>query len=543
VSGRAGSARAARGVLVAGLALAAACGTPGPRATRGTEPAAHPARARSGAGATARGEPVSTGAAPHARSPAPPAAASAGPPVPAYDPELGLLTVFVQPDAGPAARSFADDVLPGLRALGADLGVALHVADVARGAPAEVAITPLLVFTNHRGRSIYQGRSHDLERIRTFLRTARRVPQADVPLVRDDLVAHRDGRARITGALEVAPITGTPPEGFEAEAFAPRARAAMVAGLRRLRPAGPLALRRADRTFYLDVYPWRSPDGTLHVSAALFSPFHCKEPIWRTDPDAPFTGPDDELDALIGRAAAALEQALFERIARSRIGDAFEPVPASTPQLDWEALGLGLPAPPQKTGSAAPADVAIPATWTLASPGPHEAPALQFHFAPPLEAYAGEVTSLRGTLRLGEDGRLAAARGRVEADVASVTTGYADLDRTLAGPMMLDARAHPVATLEIDAVAAEAPGVPTFGRAVRADVDARFTLKGTTVPVAMVALVEPLLTVDGEVRLHVSGRFEIRIAEPFGLQGPDGPSPANDTVVLDVDALWEPAGT
>lgn len=47
--------------------------------------------------------------------------------------------------------------MPDLRKIAEDMGVGVHVADARKGAPMDVAITPLIVYQNHRGRSIYQG--------------------------------------------------------------------------------------------------------------------------------------------------------------------------------------------------------------------------------------------------------------------------------------------------------------------------------------------------------------------------------------------------
>ena len=57
------------------------------------------------------------------------------------------------------------------------LAIPLRVIDASRGAPAEVLITPLLVYQDHRGRSFFEGRYVNIEKVRLFVRTARHVPQ------------------------------------------------------------------------------------------------------------------------------------------------------------------------------------------------------------------------------------------------------------------------------------------------------------------------------------------------------------------------------
>ena len=102
----------------------------------------------------------------------------------AVDPRGGVVIVFVQPGASAVDRTFQRDRLPEIRAIAEELGAALRVVDARRGAPAEVSLTPLIVYQNHRGRSIYQGRYSTAPRIRNLIRTARVAPQSDTPLVR-----------------------------------------------------------------------------------------------------------------------------------------------------------------------------------------------------------------------------------------------------------------------------------------------------------------------------------------------------------------------
>ncbi|MEM9597803.1 MAG: hypothetical protein AAGD06_26285, partial [Acidobacteriota bacterium] len=48
-----------------------------------------------------------------------------------------------------------------------------------------------------------------------------------------------------------------------------------------------------------------------------------------------------------------------------------------------------------------------------------------------------------------------------------------------------------------------------------------------------------LVAEDGAPRLRVRASFRIRLEDPFGILGPDGPSPANDTLVFYLDFLME----
>ena len=108
--------------------------------------------------------------------------------------ETEQLIVFVQPDASEVEKAFRERRLPEIRKLAEAMGVSVHVVDARKGSPAEVGITPLIVYQNHRGRSIYQGRTNTPQRIRNFIRTSRFVPQEKEPNRREDIPILQEGR-------------------------------------------------------------------------------------------------------------------------------------------------------------------------------------------------------------------------------------------------------------------------------------------------------------------------------------------------------------
>ena len=53
---------------------------------------------------------------------------------------------------------------------------------------------------------------------------------------------------------------------------------------------------------------------------------------------------------------------------------------------------------------------------------------------------------------------------------------------------------------------------------------------GVSVPLSVNAQAEAGSDEDGTPRLDVRATFRLRIGAAFGLKGPDGPAPANDTL-------------
>lgn len=464
---------------------------------------------------------------------------AAGPPDPpaAPDPERGELVVFTLDDGGPVARAAADEVVPGFRALAEELGVAVRVLDASRGAPDEVALAPLFVYQNHRGRSIYQGRTTSPERFVNFLRTSRVAPQGDEPTVLEDAPVLRLGRVRIGAALKLTALSGDAPPGHDAGRFEAEARRGLAAGFERFAFEERVELGRSDRLFYLDLHPWRGADGELAVSIEAYSQFHCKEPVFSRLHE-PVTGTWVDRADVFAAAARALEEAVLAEIAEPDGGDGFVPVPDAVPVASWEALELSLPPAPER----AAADLGaadLPRAWRVAAPEPGDPPRVQFRFPAPLDWLRGEAGAVAGELVLAGPGRLHGASGHVEADAASVTLGEDELDQTVHGAGYLEVESHPTARFALEAFEAEAD--LAYGRLTQAVATGRFELRGRAVPLTVRVQLEPIVAADDRPRLVASGAFTLPLRDPWGLEGPGGPEPANSTLVFDVHLVLEPS--
>lgn len=446
--------------------------------------------------------------------------------------DRGELIVFVQPDASAVSRRFSAEYLPAIRKVAAEMEVPVRVVGVRRGAPADVTITPLIVYQNHRGRSVFQGRYVNVDRIRSFLRTARAVPQQAVRQTRRAIDVFRDGRALVGAPLKIAPVTGSQPKGYEHERFVAEARRAIEEGFTRLKRSESVSLGRGDRLFYMDCYPWRSEGGDLYVSVALYSQFHCKKPVFTRMKD-PIVGRWAERDRVFARAGAVLESALLAALADDGTGDGFDAVPSEVAEVTWESLGLGLPASPAKVRAAVAGRISGRA-WVVEA-RKDAIPQVEFRFPAPLDAYAGEALSVGGRIVLGEDLRLAGTRGSFEVQTDSVTMGGDDIDKAIHGAVFLDVARYPTSTFVIES-AQSGDGPVAFGRVVNGTLRGVFTMKGVGVPLTVRTSLEAVVDEKGRTRLLMDAGFEIPLS-PFGMEGPDGPRPEKETLVFDV-RLW-----
>jgi polyisoprenoid-binding protein YceI len=455
------------------------------------------------------------------------------------------LIVFVQPGVSEVSRHFDGEVQPGVEALAEEMGIAVQVFDVteAGGAPRPVGITPLLVYQNHRGRSIYQGRYTTLDRVRNFLRTARHVHQGSAALELDLLPVWDQGRASVATPLKITDLEGEVPAGFDAERFRQDAAAAILEADPRFRPdaemrlARKVRLGRSDRLFYSDFYPYLGKDGRLYLNLALFSQFHCHEPVFVSE--QPIAGPWEKRNELFAEGFRVLADEVARQVRSTQYGDGFDPVPGPLPSgVTWADFGLPLPPAPAGATAEMPDDLELVQSWVMDEDVQASRPAVQFTFPAPLDMYTGEAQSVSGDLTLGDGLSLGAMRGRFVADPASVTMGESDLDAAIHGTMLL-VEEYPTSDFVIERVETDFDR-PEFGQVAAAVLHGRFTMKGQSIPLTVPVSVEAFLGHDGRPRVSIDGTWRLRLLEPFGIEGAPGDPPTNDTLIFQCHLVFKP---
>ena len=444
------------------------------------------------------------------------------------------LIVFTQPGNSAVDDMFQERYLPEIVDLAESMGVGVQVVEAGKVAPAEVTITPLIVYQNYRGRSIYQGRTTTPERIRNFIRTSRYVPQGKDPNPRKNIPIWQSGRARAWAPLKVAAVTGSRPAGYDHDAFVADALDHVVKGFSKFKVNRDADLGRADRGFYMDFNPWLSEDGTLFLSIVLFSQFDCKAPIFFKK----ITGPWKKYGNLFQQAGAILEDAAVRTMQDPTSGDSFDPVPSNVAKLDWHKIGLPLPPAPKAKTADADLSAKIPQNWFLAESGPDDPPMILFRFPSPLDNYAGEVKSGKGELTLAENLKVTGARGWIEIDTRkAITMGDPRLDEAIQGSLLLYTKKFPAAKFLVESVAGDDRPL-AYSRLSPAAVSGTFTLKGKNVPLTTVTELEPIVGADGKPRLLVRGSFKIDL-RTYNIEGADGPAPANHTLLFDLNLIMK----
>ncbi len=446
------------------------------------------------------------------------------------------LLIALQKERSSLELSFERDHLPAIRDAASELGVNLKIVDLEASAPESVHLTPLIIFQNHRGRSIYQGRYTTVPRIKNFVDTSRWVPQSQVPLEREEVLLLERGRLKIAFVLKVTETTGQPPSDLTTREIREQIAEMVAQAIPQAERVSRAQLDRSDRTFYFDFYPYRSGAGEFFIASALYSQFNCHIPV------AEYSGSEarGDLPTATKTAAKSLFRAFQAVIKDSDSGDGFRPVPTEFATVSWKELGLELPEAPEE---AVPTpDFKIPSRWVLllSGAGTADPTRLQFAFLPPLDSYAGEVENFSGTLILGPEARLEDTRGGIEVQVESVTMGEPDLDESILASDTLNAKKFPRASFTIESVSPDRPQLE-IGESVNAVLRGTFEMKGKQLPLETRCSFDTLLSAKGEPRLRATGSFSIRLLERFGIYGPDGPAPANDTLEFNYTFIYGPA--
>ena len=383
--------------------------------------------------------------------------------------------------------------------------------DAREGAPACITATPALLFQSPQGRTLFGGKLTEWSAIENFIRAARSRAVAPEAAPAGPILVRREGRQSIGFPLKWTGWQGeTPASGWQA-AFLPALEKSLGA-----RSEWAAGFFPTDRRFYLDIHPYAQGD-SVFLSLAVFSQFDCIHPIFDNF-GQPLVGTIAERGVLLNRAASVFAQAVQERLEDIPAGDALFALPENTSLARFEERGLRIPQETKAAAQPFPAPHSEPLSgqWSRPQALGEGQPLLQFNFPSPLERYAGEVRQLSGNLTY-EEGQLS---GEFVAGLQSLTMGMAELDAKVL-KQYLKVRRYATATFSFKGQALDIH----WDQDNRARIAGSFHFLGENVPLIVDAQLQPR-SADGAIEVQV--QFELNIARPFGLPGPDGPPAARE---------------
>ncbi len=406
--------------------------------------------------------------------------------------------------------------------------VHLKIVDVQQGVPSEITFTPSIVFQNYLGRSFYYGRYKNLSRLQNFIRISRLAHQQDSENIKTDILVWKNGKSSITAPLKITELQGELPKDFASSTFLPMAKNATSKSMQQFKKQATYNSSRCTRSFYINLYPYVDAKKNLTISAELFSQYNCVEPIFQKYEQGLVSGKWKNRAALFAKAGQLMEAEILSQIESSAIGDAFSPLKTSISNKSWEVLQLQLPPKPMKNKIGTPQEFNAKQKWMVVPNENKNEPIVIFSFLPPVDNYAGEVKALSGTLDLGKEKQLLGAKGDFEVNIADVTMGAEDFDYEVQNKMLQKMK-FPSSSFQFEITNVDKSNLE-LGQINQIMVKGKFTLLGKTIDLQMPAQIEPFVASDGNSILQVNLNFQLPLYHEFQVKGPDGPSPAKDTL-------------
>ncbi|MEL7144989.1 MAG: YceI family protein [Bacteroidota bacterium] len=409
-------------------------------------------------------------------------------------------------------QHFISEYLPQIRQVAQQYKLDLKVTDGAQGVPAEVTVTPQIVFQNHLGRSFYVGRFSELSRLSNFIRTVRNNPQQQVKNSKENILTYQQGRSLTVLPVKITTLQheiSTENTIVDESAF----ESMLQKGFSRFNLEQSVNFTRTNRAFYLDVHPYLNSHNQLFLSYEIYSQFNCVEPLISKLAE-PIEGALSNQEKLWQQLGTMLEDQVFEIIAQNLTGDGFTAVATETTTKAWPVV--------QNDGSTKGADaITLGTDWQYAEAVDAQTPIVQFNFFAPLDNYAGEVTNMKGQMRWTDRTSLS---GSFQVSTKDVTMGEANYDKNV-HRKYLKIFKYPRASFTFKNALIDLDEI-SEGQTQAYTVDGAFTMMKKTYPIKVKTSIEPFTGKDGSPMLLVTASFDVNIFEKFGINGPDGPDDA-----------------
>ncbi len=453
------------------------------------------------------------------------------------------IIVFLQEKSTDVEEDFKENILPSLEKYAADEHIEIIVKKVEEGIPKEVFFTPAVVFQNKLGRSFYTGRLNQVSKVKNFIRTSRLIPQKGKGIPKKNILIWQNERMKIAAPIKITELNGDLPEDFDMKEFLGNANAAAQKGTDNFKLVSSTTLNRMDRSFYMDMYPHRGKDNQLYITLALFSQFHCVEPIY-TNEDNPIKGSYDDYKALFHLATAQLEKEIIKRMISPERGDGFDIISQKISVKPWSSLGVGLPTGNRKNVPIAynipqerPRRLSDKKNWQFLGKVDEDTPIIQFSFQAPLDFYTGEVDIMEGQLQLEDSFDITSGKGEFRIPVEKLTMGDPDLDAAI-HYLILKAEKYPEAVFNINKIISQSKGM-MMNQVTPFTMEGNLELRGIKQPALVKGQVEPIFK-EGKELLRFFATLSINIREGYEIEkGPDGPKEERETMVFYLNFLLD----
>ena len=452
----------------------------------------------------------------------------------------GELLLIHNGSVDPVNLDFVKKYAPQIEEMAKSQGIETKTIVIGDAAPELVRFTPAIVYQNHLGRSLYIGRYHYVDKIKTFMRTVKRIPQKDVINEKHDVMVWSYEQSTVVTPVKITPLAGKVPADFDQEAFRKEALAALDEGMKNYRFMEHFEARRTHRLMYAAFYPYRSKDGKFYVSMEVYSQFNCVDPVYKQFSE-PVSGSFKKWEKVFTQAGALVEKQIIAQLNNPERGDGLQPIGRNVQTKSFDDLGYPLPPAPAGAGNQTAVDMKMPQKWIMDGPIATDVPLINFNFPAPLDYYAGEITRMNGQLILGKDAQISSSVASFAARLESMTMGDENLD--LHVNEMISLLKYPKSTFTFNSISVVDQPQLNFGTMTQIIVEGMLDFKGLAVPVNVTSQIEPILNEAGQPRLQVYAFFKMPLKEHWDIDGPDGPDEASNFLDFNINFLMQPSET
>ena len=367
---------------------------------------------------------------------------------------------------------------------------------------------PAIYYTNNHHQKLFKSRYNAIGKLEAFIKTQQSFSLQSVPLEKHRIFFRTINGVDIGIVLKVFPLTGkdieTTQEEFEEETFE-----ALSQGFKKYQLKNKHSFSDQSRLYYLNIYPWYTPEEGYFLGAELFSQFNCIMPIW-SRLEQKIIG--NTIDDVFYQLAEAVELKMPTLMQDTSNADGFIAINHSS-TLNWEDLGVT----PTIQNKKWKMNDAFPTKRKWEYRSSEIGSPVKFTFMPPVSQYSGVIDDLAGWF-LYENMLL---QGEFRVSIAGLTMGEESLDHSVMQQLLVTK--FPQASIYFN----QAVNI-TYNEAFK--IKAMLNFLGKERPIDCSVKFLPLN--DESESILVEVETTLNIAGDASIEKPDGPSPQNETILI-----------
>lgn len=410
----------------------------------------------------------------------------------------------------PSVKNFNETYIPQIKSFFEEDDITIEVKDIKDGRPAEVASIPSIYLIHDGKKFFYKGRYGTVARIKTFVDNNRRFGFSSQKNTKENLFIYEQNGFQTGLILKIKGFRFPANAKYNVQGVIDEITDGMKKGATNFSWKERYSFNEQSKLFYLNIYPYFGDDGKHYLTTETFSQHSCKEPIAQN-----FASPFSNKNLSISGAQIIekFEAELNLHMVDTLFSDGLEII-REGPLKTWKELGISLSTETDNTQASSHAKL----EGGLYSIIKKDQPPVSFSFAPPVSQYAGTFDEISGNFSYYKNHVI----GEFEIPIKTLDMGEEVLNESVLEEQLLFAE-YLTASIKFRQEFKEV----VFGETI--PITATLSLLGIE---KEVLLETTFLEEKGEVVAITN--FSINISPFQTLEKPDGPSPENETLFVNV---------